>query len=901
MTTTQGDLPTGTLTLLFTDIEGSTRLARHLGRTFRSQLAEHHRILSEAISAHQGTVSSVTGDSFFAVFTNARSAAAAAVAIQQGLDAHPWAAEQIRARVGLHTADIAAGDGYPEIARAARIMASGHGGQIVLSDTTRALIEDDLPDGTRVKTLGAYRLKDVLRPERLHQLEVSGLPSAFPPLRALDVRGGHLPPEATTFIGRAAELSAIADLLLDRRLVTLTGPGGTGKTRLAIRCAAHVAERFADGAFFVALATTTDVTSVAAMVASAIGLPDDRERSIVEVLRDWLHEREVLVVLDNLEQIEGVASAVDGLLAQAPRLRVLATSRGPLRVAGEQEFSVPPLSVPAAGSDAVTLEASDAVRLFIDRARLVRSGFSPSAGELDVVADIARRLDGLPLAIELAAARVRLFPIGAIRDRLAHRLDSLGPGPASVPLRQQSLRQTIGWSHDLLEEPERVMFRRLAAFVGGWTSDAAEAVAGGTPARDVEAALEHLVDQSLIQPVQLGDAPRFAMLATIGEFASEVLEASDEAAAVMGRHATFFRVFAQRAREESEGPAAAAWFERIEADLDNFRAAIGRAAADGGIETALAIAAALGPFWLRRNHSAEGQRILIGLIDRAPQAEGPELAAAAAEAAGNATWLGDYATGRRMGELAVAAYRRLEDRRGLAFALPSLGFSTIELDPVAALRLVEEGLEISRELGDLRREGQTYLARATAQFALGRLPDVRTSLERSIDLARQADDWYFELFARFFLGRIKLLMGQIAEGIADSRSVLETSRARDLGIGVAISLEYFGEVAIWAGDLPRAVRLGAAAARIKEELGGGIPPRIGGGLEPLVVGRERLPADEFDREVAAGRVMDSDTAIEEALAAPLPSDVPIRAASSRSQLPEKIRSSSKGGVTSSWS
>jgi len=877
ITNAEGDLPTGTLTFLFTDIEGSTRLASKQGRTFSAELGAHDRILRDAISANRGTVSSTAGDSFFATFPDAASAVVAAVAAQRGLHAFAWAGDPFRARMGLHTADRTADDdGYPEIARAARIMAAAHGGQVLMSDASHALVADKLPEGVRIRTLGAYRLKDIPQPERLHQLEITGLPSAFPPLRALDVRRAHLPPEATTFIGRTEELAAIGDLLLDRRLVTLTGPGGTGKTRLAVRAAAQVADRFAEGAFFAALAATTDGALIPATITSAIGLPEDRNRSIAEVLGDWLQERQVLLVLDNLEQIEGAASAIDGLLADAPRIRVLATSRAPLHIAGEQEFGVPPFSVPAPTSDRVTLEASDAVRLFVDRARLVRPAFLPAAPDLTVIADIAGRLDGLPLAIELAAARVRLLSVTAIRDRLAHRLDALAVGPATVSRRQQSLRETIAWSHDLLDDAGRAVFRRLAAFVGGWTYEAAEAVAGDSSVGAVDTALERLADQSLIQALPVGEMPRFTMLATIGEFASELLTASDEAAEIMTRHVAFFRVFAERARADSDGPAAGAWFNRIETDLDNIRAAIERAEGHGDIESALAIAAALGPFWLQRNHAAEGQRFLVGLVDRAGRSDGPEFAVAAATAGYNAQWLGDHAAGRRLGELGAEAYRRVGDRHGVAFALGIVGFSTIEVDPPRGLELMEANLELYRELGDVLQQGRMLVGVATAQFALGRLSDAQASLERSLDLARQAGDQFFPLFVGIFLARIKLLMGAIPEGIADYRSMLQTARELDMRMGIAFGLEYFGEVAIWAGDMPRAVRLAATAARIKEELGGGVSPWIGGMLEPLILGREQLPAAKFDREVAAGRVKDIDTAIEEALATPVPTSVPSR-------------------------
>lgn len=822
------------------------------------------------------------GDGFLAVFPSAVDAVAASVAAQRLLAEHVWPADgPIRVRMGMHSGEgTPGGDEYVglEVHLAARIAAAGHGGQVLLSEATRALVVDRLPDGVRLQPLGTFRLKDFPGPERLHQLEIAGLPSQFPPLRAVDVRRAHVPPEMTSFIGRSTELKEIARLLAERRLVTLTGPGGTGKTRLALRTAADVADRFPDGTFFVALATVRDVSRLPVTIAAGLELPEEPGRPAAEVLRGWLGERELLLVLDNLEQIEGAGPVVDDLLASTPNVRVLATSRAPLRISGEQEVAVPPLPVPHPEAGAAALAASEAVRLFVDRGRLVRSDISPSEADLRVIADIVERLDGLPLAIELAAARVRLLSPTAIRNRLRRRLDALAGGPSTVPARQRSLRETIAWSHDLLDEPERALFRRLGVFVGGWTFETAEAVCASPPVAEVESSLERLALQSLIQPSPVGDDPRFTMLQTIGDFARERLEASGEAADVERRHTAFFR----RLAEEALGPAGdqdrKTWFDRrvmdrLEADLDNLRAAIERAVRGGEPEHALAIAAVLRYFWLQRNHGGEGLRTLIALIDEAGVSEGPEFAAATAAASAMATWLGDFATGRRIGEVSVEAYRRLGDRSGCARVMATLGFATIEVDPEAALALNTESLEAFRELGDIRGEGQALLGRATAQFALGRLSEARESVERSLEKLREAGDHHFALFSSIFLGRIKLLMGD-AEGINEYRSVLETSRAVDLQLGIAIALEYLGEVAVWVGDVRRAVRLGAVAERLRQKLGGGIAPQIGGALEPLIVGRKELPAEVFESEVATGRTMDIDSAIAEALALEPPSPVP---------------------------
>ena len=874
-------LPSGTLTFLFTDIEGSTKLGVALGTQRYHEVLEVHTRTLRAAFNDGGTEVRIDGDALVVVFGSAVKAVRAAAAAQRGLAVarFPHGAT-MRVRMGLHTGEGTlgskdAGADYvgTDIVRAARIAAVAHGGQVLLSDATRAVVGDDVPDGVRVRTLGTFRLKDLPLPERIHQLEITGLPSAFPPLRALDVRRAHLPPEATTFIGRGAELEAVTRLLVERHLVILTGPGGTGKTRLALRTAADVADRFADGAFFVTLAAITDATLLPAAVAAAVGLPDVPGRVPADVVREWLAERELLLVLDNLEQIEGAAGVVESLLGSSPDLRILATSRSPLRIPGEQEFPVPPFAVPGRGADLPALQASDAVRLFVDRARLVRPDLSPDRDDLAVIGEIAKQLDGLPLAIELAAARARVLPLAAIRDRLAHRLDAFMGGASTVPQRQRSLRHAIAWSHDLLDEPGKALFQRLAVFVGGWTIEASEAVAGGSAGHDVLVGLEALAGQSLIQSATIDREPRFAMLSTIGEFAMEQLEASGEAAEVKRRHAAFFRGLAESASAQSETSEATVWFDRLEADLDNLRAAIERMATEDP-DVALGTAAALREFWLQRNHGAEGQKVLIGLLERAGSSETREFGAAALAASTNANWLGDYSTARRFGEIGVAVYRRIGGRSALAYALGGLGFGMIEVDPSAALALNDEALAIFQDLHDMRGEGRTLLARATALLHLGRIDEARASVERSIKLANETGDRFYALFDAVLLARIHLGTGDIPAAIATYRSTLESSRAMDLGIGVALGLEYFASLAIWGGDVARAVRLGAVAKRLKAELGGGIDPRMGGGVEPLVVGRSQLTLPDFEREEAAGSAMDIDMAIAEALATTPPTAVP---------------------------
>ena len=875
--------PTGTVTFLFSDIEQSTRLVERLGsRAFAKVLEQHQRILRTAFVEHDGVERGTEGDSFFVVFAQASAAVAAAADGQVRLAEAQWPDDgRIQVRMGMHTGvGILGGDDYVgiDVHLAARIAAAAHGGQILLSDATRALVARKPLDRVQLRALGSYRLKDIAEPERLWQLDVTGLRTEFPPLRALDVRRAHLPPDATTFVGREAELESVARLVAERRLVTLTGPGGTGKTRLALRAGARAAEAFANGAFFVPLATVTDATLVPRAIASSLDLPDDSGSAMTDVLADWTREREVLLVLDNLEQIETVGSVVGRLLHGSPGVRVLATSRSRLDLAGEQEFAVAPFATPGTGAARPEIEASEAVRLFVDRAHLVRPDLAFGPDELAIVGEVTRQVDGLPLAIELAAARLRMLPLPAIRDRLERRLEALVGGPADAPARQRSLREAIAWSHDLLDAPARVLFRRLAVFAGGWDIEAAEGVAAVDGVSDVELGLSALVDQSLVQPRSFASRAWFTMLPTIAEFAAEQLDASGERLAVERAHAAYVRRLAESVAAHADGPDADAWFDRVEADLDNVRTVIRRSTRSGDLDEALGVASALRPFWLRRNHAGEGLNVLVALSDAAVDPNSREFAAATAAAAAIADWLGDYAAARRTGARSAEAFRLLGDQAGYADAIGSLAFATIEVDPQAALALNAESHAAYRAIGDVRGEGQALLGRATALFALGRPAETRETLEQSLDLLRGSGDQYFALFCGVFLARIKLLTGDPAAGMADLRGVLEASRRMGLRLGIAIALDYIAEVAIWNDDVGRAVRLGAAAARLKEELGGGVPPRMGGGIEPLEAARVRLPPAQFSVEVAAGRGMDIDSVVASGLEVAPPRAIPKPAA-----------------------
>jgi class 3 adenylate cyclase len=467
------ELPTGTVTFLFTDIEGSTNLARTLGSGWTQVLQEHNEILRQAIRDRGGIDLRTQGDALFAVFSSALDAATAAATAQRQLALHPWPSDgPVRVRMGMHTGEgRPGGDDYVglDVHRAARIAAAGHGGQVLLSETTAALVAEALPDGMSLLDLGLHRLKDFDQPDRIHQLTITGLPTAFPPLKTLETPT-NLPAELTSFVGREHQLGEVERLLESARLVTLTGPGGSGKTRLALRAASALLDRFLDGVFFVDLAAITEPHLVPSVIASALGTGERGWLPTLETLKIELRHRTMLLVLDNFEQVMGASGAVADLLTAAPAMRFLVTSRGPLRVRGEQEFPVPPLDLPdplrPPGPD--DLARYEAPALFVERATAIDPGFSVTRENASAVVEICRRLDGLPLAIELAASRLRLMSPAGMLERLDRALPLLAGGSRDLPARQRTLRAAIGWSYDLLSPEMGALFRRVCVFAGGF-------------------------------------------------------------------------------------------------------------------------------------------------------------------------------------------------------------------------------------------------------------------------------------------------------------------------------------------------------------------------------------------------------------------------------------------------
>jgi predicted ATPase/class 3 adenylate cyclase len=862
-------LPIGTVTFLFTDIEGSTQLVAALGAGYGPILNAHSEVIRAAIASHNGTEVSTEGDAFFAVFRSAVEAVGAAADAQRGLATQPWPdGVSVRVRMGLHTGDARlGGDNYVgmDVNRAARIAAAGHGGQVLLSNATQALVATALPDGLSLRDLAEHRLKDLPGPERIWQLDIAGLPGDFPAIHSLDARRGNLAPASTPLIGREAEVGAIADLVGRRPLVTLIGPGGTGKTRLGLAVAERLAIDFADGAFFVALEDARDRPAVATSIAAAIGVRERPDRDLEQGVKEHLRDRQLLLVLDNFEQAISAAPLIAELISGSPGLRAIVTSRALLHLSGEQTYEVPPLSLPDLHDlpQLAMLTGYEAIALFVERARAVKPAFEITEENASAIVEICRRLDGLPLAIELAAARTRLLTPESILGRLENRLPLLVGGASDLPTRQQTLRAAIDWSYELLEAPERRLFERLAVFAGGWTIDAAETVCNPNADLGIDTleGLTSLADNSLVQPLSTADVePRFGMLQVIREFAAEMLDAGADAAELGRRHALNVLAFAEAAGPELRSSALRTWQHRLRAEQENVRTALRWATEGGDTTVGLRIAGAIWDYWHYWAELREGARWLEALL-ALPAAAEPNLVRAQAlrALAGLHYWQGHGDRSFALYEEALAIIRTLGDEPLIAATLLDTawgGLARGDLD--VAIARADESLDLYRHAGD--EAGATIVSSwiGVAPIVTGHggdIPAAFDGIQRAIDANRglgrthEVADW-LETLPMFYRA-----VGDFSNARTTARESLKLWY--DLGtLGrLPLGLKMLAAAELGAGEPERAVRLGAAAERFNDEIGGEVPDIIAQLGVPVEEARSLLEPADHARAVAEGRSM----------------------------------------------
>jgi len=749
------ELPTGTVTLLFTDIEGSTRLLQQVGHRYDGILTECRHLLRVAFQSRNGYEVDTQGDAFFVAFARATDAVSAAVEMQRALAAHPWpAGATVQVRMGLHTGEPQhSAEGYVglDVHRAARIMSAGHGGQVLLSQTTRDLVEHDLPDGVSLRDLGVHRLKDLMHPSHLFELVISGLLTDFPPLKTLDIHH-HLPFQPTSLIGREREVAEISALLKlpEMRLLTLLGPGGIGKTRLAIAVATQMRSYFVGGTCFVGLAALSDPQMVVPTIAQELGLKDSGNRPPLEQVQALVGEHQFLLVLDNFEQIVAAAQELEGLLAACPGLSILVTSRAVLHLSAEQVVPVTPLSLPnLSTSDQEDIAESAAVTLFVQRARHILPSFQLTPPNARAIAEVCVRLDGLPLAIELAAARVKLLPPQALLARLSQRLRLLTGGLRSLPARQQTLRSTIQWSYDLLGSQEQALFHLLSVFVDGGPLSAAEALCQelGQTDLDVLNSLSALMDNSLIQVSEEGaEEPRFLMLQTVREFGLERLTASGELERTRVAHAHYFLALAEQAEPELHGPNQAMWVARLEHEHDNLREALEWALEKVREEKAverreigMRLSAALKQFWLILGNYREARTFLERALALS-EGSSPALRARVLRAiASVADCQGDIDRIEVVAKLSLAISRELEDTCGIAESLGSLAAAAwFRGKIVEAVSLHEEQVRLLRQVGEPEEVAAAFFHLAEHVSSLGEYARGQALFEEALQLFRQA-------------------------------------------------------------------------------------------------------------------------------------------------------------------
>ncbi|MEX0673801.1 MAG: adenylate/guanylate cyclase domain-containing protein [Gaiellaceae bacterium] len=816
-TAPRSDLPSGTVTFLFTDVEGSTRLLHELGaEAYAQALAEHRRVVRDAFARHGGVEVDTQGDAFFVAFPTAPGAFAAAEEILKGLGGGP-----IRLRMGLHTGTPhVTEEGYVgvDVHRAARIAASGRGGQVLVSAATAALVPPE-----SLRDLGEHRLKDLSAPERIFQLG----DAEYPELKTL--YRTNLPVPATPFLGREQELGEVLELLGAARLLTLTGPGGTGKTRLGLQAAAEVSERFPDGVFWVPLAPLRDPQLVLEAAGQALGSQDGPAEHIAD--------KRLLLMLDNFEHVVEAAGDVAGLLATCPNLQLLVTSRELLRVPGEQAYPVPPL------------EPEDGEELFLARARAARPDFAPTPS----VRELCAWLDNLPLALELAAARVRVLSPEQLLERLSQRLDLLKAGRGADP-RQQTLRATIEWSHELLDEYEQRLFARLAVFRGGCTLEAAEAVCDA----DLDT-LESLVDKSL---VRVRDGDRFWMLETIREYAEERLQASSEAQELQRRHARYFTELGEQAEPTLLGGDPVAWLDRLEQEHDNLRAVLDWAEGSGEFELGQRLGGAIWEFWCLRGHAPEGWRRLEALLradERPTRARAKALTGSAhlAEEAG-----ADSETQIRRAEESLELHRALGDEWGVAYGEFQYAGAIAESGDLArAQPLFAESIDKLQGLGDGHHALQARRALAWTHEELGDRERSKELHRENLELARASGNRLMEARSLGSLGAVLGDEGNLDESLP---LILEAYRLdRELGDPGEISLDLYrlASALAAAGRLECAAELVACADAFDEQLGTALPSWG-------IAMRERTLAFVGEGQEAAaerGRSLTPDEAVELAL------------------------------------
>ena len=822
--------PSGTVTFLFTDIEGSTKLAQEYPDKMPILLARHHEILNRSIQRCNGYVFQIVGDSFAVAFHSASDALNAALNAQHALQNEAWTPAPIKVRMGIHTGAAQLNDtpaptvytGYATLAATQRVMSAGHGGQVLISGATRELVRDTLPTDSELLDLGEKRLKDLLRPEHLYQLNIAGLPTTFPPLKTLDAFLNNLPVQLTSFIGRENEISEVKQELAEHRLVTLTGSGGTGKTRLSLQVAADLLEKFDHGVWFVELAPLTDPDLIPQTILSTIGVQEQQGKTPLEVLKEYLHEKQALIVLDNCEHlVSASAEVVNTLLNAAPKLKIMASSREALGVKGEASYPVPSLSLPDIKRLPAIEQLSqyEAVRLFIDRALLVAPHFVVDKDNAPHIAQICHRLDGIPLAIELAVARVKILSVDQISKRLDDRFRLLTGGARTALPRQQTLRALIDWSYDLLTENERLLLRRLSVFAGGWTLEAAEevCVGDGIESYDVLDLLTQLVNKSLVVVMEQsqGRETRYRMLETIRQYAREKMLEAGASETVRDKHLAYFVKLAERAEPELHRSNQVFWLNKLDDEIDNLRMAVEWAIAND-VESGLRIAAIPWRFWLGRTYLQEVDKWLKQLLEQHKATNALHAQALVIHSLCKFRQ-GDFSETIKLAKQSLEMARTLSDKQTEALSLAFLGVFMVAQGTVGdGTPLLEQALAIYRLLGD--KVGQADTAERLA-INNNDMERAIAYTKESLALARELGDLSGMVFRLCWLSRLMFWTGNFISPIVWLEEALSIARQLGNQTSEMDVIHTYGDLSYWQGNYPQAITHFENLIQLSEKIG----------------------------------------------------------------------------------
>jgi predicted ATPase/class 3 adenylate cyclase/Tfp pilus assembly protein PilF len=822
------NLPTGTVTFLFTDIEGSTKLAQGHPEQWESLRERHHAILQAAMDAHNGYVFQIIGDAFCVAFHTASDGLHAAIDAQRQLKNENWGEMPIKVRMGIHTGEAEKREndyrGYLTLVRVQRIMSAGHGGQILLSNATAELIRGQLPEDITLRDMKENHLKGWTTSEHLWQVVTTDLWQDFPSLSTLNSIPNNLPVQVTSFVGREQEIAELKQSLTKTRLVTLTGSGGTGKTRLSLQVATEILDRFKDGVWLIELAPITDPTLVPNTVANILGVRGESGRPLMTTLMDWFSDRELLILLDNCEHLlDACAKFTDAVLRGSHKIRILASSREALGIAGETAYRVPSLPTPSPKEkiEIERLEKYESVQLFIERAAQTLPTFKVTNATSPALTQICHRLDGIPLAIELAAARVKVLSVEQIAERLDDRFRLLTGGSRTALPRQQTLRALIDWSYHLLSEQERLLFRRLAVFVGGWTLEAAEAVCGfsqgGIESSDVLDLLSHLVDKSLVIFENAGKESRYRRLETIRQYAREKLFETEEAAQIRDRHLDYFRTLAEKAEIEILNANQVAWLKRLNDEFDNIRAAM-EWSQEKRAEDGLRLGSAIWRFCLRYGYTNEIVEKLNQLLQHPQGTRRTLVRAKTLYALSILAGVGqsDRIRQHARADESLAIYKELGNQKGEADGLYALGVAAaFSSDPKAALSLLLQSLALYRAIND-----KTDVCDVLIMICrVSREPIQRqVYLEEALALSRERGDAITMAGALDNLGLLAMDLGNFPQ----ARAWLEESLELQLPLGAPgyiSTLQCLSKLAIYGGDLVQARAYGNEVAAMSKKAG----------------------------------------------------------------------------------